>query len=288
MPKVELRPACSPPDRRTLLPRPGGNLPPRVGGPFMYNRPTRSTAEEHARWLFAGIRGAIRRRRIPPDPGRRRGPPARPTSTTIDRVQGRAGWALLLPWPTPSVRRARGVGGYVEFPDDRSRPLGSLKTGGLGLAAKLWCEVAGDQRAGCGKLHQKFGFRQGSAAGAPMWSRTGQPTDVMGLGLLAEDWRGVRPAMVERAEAAGLRGQLVSRHPGDAVPPQIVWARDVLGTDPWAEVGNFRFRAACWDAADPTVSAKRVALMFDLQQAVRSAILCSTPATPDKTVTQSI
>jgi RimJ/RimL family protein N-acetyltransferase len=52
------------------------------------------------------------------------------------------------------------------------------------------------------KLHQKFGFRQEALLRAHI-VKAGRPIDVMGLGLLAEEWPAVRPAMVERLRRLG-------------------------------------------------------------------------------------
>jgi RimJ/RimL family protein N-acetyltransferase len=66
---------------------------------------------------------------------------------------------------------------------------------------KLWCEVLVANEA-VWKLHQKFGFEQEALSRAHV-VKAGQPVDVMGLGLLAEDWPRTRPAMVERLVRLG-------------------------------------------------------------------------------------
>ncbi|HEY4030977.1 MAG TPA: UDP-4-amino-4,6-dideoxy-N-acetyl-beta-L-altrosamine N-acetyltransferase [Caulobacteraceae bacterium] len=144
--------------------------------------------EEHARW-FAGIPGDGRRdyRVIVVD-----GVPAGLANfADIDRVQGRAAWAYYL--ADPSVR-GKGVGGYVEF------LMIERAFGELGLR-KLWCEVLITNEP-VWKLHQKFGFRQEALLRAHVL-KGGKPVDVMGLGLLAEEWPAVRPAMVERLKRLG-------------------------------------------------------------------------------------
>lgn len=182
MPKVELRP---------LEPADSGRLhawrnSPEVAA-FMYSdHPI--TAEEHARW-FAGIAGDARRdyRVIVVD-----GVPAGLANfADIDRTQGRAAWAYYL--ADPSVR-GKGVGGYVEYLMIE-RAFGELHL------RKLWCEVLVGNEA-VWKLHQKFGFRQEALLRAHV-VKDGRPTDVMGLGLLAEEWPAVRPAMALRLQRLG-------------------------------------------------------------------------------------
>jgi UDP-4-amino-4,6-dideoxy-N-acetyl-beta-L-altrosamine N-acetyltransferase len=154
---------------------------------FMYTD-HQISPEEHTRW-FAGLNGDPRRdyRIIEVD-----GVPSGPANFyDIDRAQGRAAWAYYL--ADPSVR-GKGVGGYVEF------RMIERAFGDLGLR-KLWCEVLITNEP-VWKLHQKFGFRQEALLRAHV-VKDGRPIDVMGLGLLAEDWLVVRPAMVERLVRLG-------------------------------------------------------------------------------------
>lgn len=187
MPKVDLRP-LEPADSERLY---AWRNSPEVAA-FMYtDHPI--TPEEHARW-FAGIAGDPKRdyRIVLVD-----GVPCGPANfSDIDRVQGRAGWAYYL--ADPSVR-GKGVGGYVEFLMIE-RAFDEPESGGLGLR-KLWCEVLITNEP-VWKLHQKFGFRQEALFRAHV-VKAGRPIDVMGLGLLAEDWPAVRPAMVERLKRLG-------------------------------------------------------------------------------------
>jgi UDP-4-amino-4,6-dideoxy-N-acetyl-beta-L-altrosamine N-acetyltransferase len=143
---------------------------------------------EHARW-FAGIAGDARRlyRVIEMDGA----PVGLANFYDIDRSHARAAWAYYL--ADPAVR-GKGVGGYVEF------RMIEMAFGELGLR-KLWCEVLLSNEA-VWKMHQKFGFRQEALLRAHV-VKGGQPQDVMGLGLLAEDWAAVRPAMVERLARLG-------------------------------------------------------------------------------------
>ena len=187
MPKVELRP-LEPADKDRLY---AWRNWPEVAA-FMYtDRPI--AADEHARW-FAGIAGDPRRdyRMIVVD-----NVPAGPANFyDIDPVQGRASWAYYL--ADPAVR-GKGVGAYVEYLMIE-RAFAAKEAGGFGLR-KLWCEVLIGNEA-VWKLHQKFGFRQEALLRAHV-VKAGQPIDVMGLGLMAEDWPAVRPAMVERLKRLG-------------------------------------------------------------------------------------
>lgn len=182
MPKVELRP-LEPADSERLL---AWRNSPEVAA-FMYTD-HQISPEEHARW-FAGIAGDPRRdyRIIVVDDV-----PSGPANFyDIDRGQGRAAWAYYL--ADPSVR-GKGVGGYVEF------LMIERAFNEFGLR-KLWCEVLIGNEA-VWKLHQKFGFRQEALLRAHV-VKAGRPIDVMGLGLLAEDWPAVRPAMIERLNRLG-------------------------------------------------------------------------------------
>ncbi len=187
MPKVDLRPLEAADSERLLTWRNS----PEVSA-FMYTD-HKIAPEEHARW-FAGIEGDKKRdyRIIVVD-----GVPAGPANFyDIDRLQGRASWAYYL--ADPSVR-GKGVGGWVEF-QMIERAFGAEEDGGLGLR-KLWCEVLIGNEA-VWKLHQKFGFKQEALLRAHI-VKAGRPIDVMGLGLLAEDWAVVRPSMIERLVRLG-------------------------------------------------------------------------------------
>ena len=182
MPKVALRP-LEPADRDRLY---AWRNSPDVAA-YMYTDHAISP-QEHARW-FAGLQDNPKRddRIIEVD-----GVPAGLANFyDIDRVQGRASWAYYL--ADPSVR-GKGVGGYVEFAMIE-RAFGEL------ALRKLWCEVLITNEA-VWKLHQKFGFRQEALLRAHV-VKAGAPVDVVGLGLLAEDWAGARPAMAQRLARLG-------------------------------------------------------------------------------------
>jgi UDP-4-amino-4,6-dideoxy-N-acetyl-beta-L-altrosamine N-acetyltransferase len=182
MAKVDLRP-LQPADKDRLY---AWRNSPEVAA-FMYTD-HQISPYEHARW-FEGLAGDPRRDyRIIEVDGVASGPA---NFYDIDRVQGRASWAYYL--ADPSVR-GKGVGGYVEF------LMIERAFNEMGLR-KLWCEVLIGNEA-VWKLHQKFGFQQEALFRAHV-VKAGQPVDVMGLGLLAEDWTIVRPAMVERLVRLG-------------------------------------------------------------------------------------
>jgi UDP-4-amino-4,6-dideoxy-N-acetyl-beta-L-altrosamine N-acetyltransferase len=181
-PKVELRP-LRPDDKQRLL---AWRNSPDVA-PYMYTD-HQITAEEHARW-FAGIEGDRRRAYfvIEMDGA----PVGLANLYDIDRGHGRCAWAYYL--AEPAVR-GRGVGGCVEY-------LMLEKVFGEFGLTKLWCEVLASNE-GVIRLHRKFGFQEEARLRRHVL-KGGQPQDVVGLGLLAEDWTQVRPKMRKTLEAAG-------------------------------------------------------------------------------------
>ena len=66
---------------------------------------------------------------------------------------------------------------------------------------KLWCEVLVSNEP-VWRLHQSYGFQR-EALYRQHVMKTGQYQDVVGLGLLAEDWPALRPALKARLEAKG-------------------------------------------------------------------------------------
>jgi UDP-4-amino-4,6-dideoxy-N-acetyl-beta-L-altrosamine N-acetyltransferase len=150
---------------------------------YMYIAP-----DEHAHW-FAAIPGDARRVYwiIQVD-----GTPVGLANLyDIDRAHGRAAWAYYL--ADPAVR-GKGVGGYVEYWMIQHAFLA------LGLR-KLWCEVLASNEA-VWRMHLKYGFVQEARFRAHVL-KGGAPQDVLGLGLLAEEWAAVRPAMAERLARMG-------------------------------------------------------------------------------------
>jgi len=144
--------------------------------------------DEHDRW-FAGIEGDDRRAYwiIEVD-----GVPAGLANFyDIDRRHRRCAWAYYL--ADPSVR-GKGVGSFVEY------WMIEQAFGSLGMG-KLWCEVLASNEP-VWRLHGKFGFVQ-EARFRRHVIKDGAPQDVLGLGLLEDEWEALRPAMAERLRSAG-------------------------------------------------------------------------------------
>jgi UDP-4-amino-4,6-dideoxy-N-acetyl-beta-L-altrosamine N-acetyltransferase len=181
-PRVELRPVGAGDKDRLLVWRNS----PEVSA-YMYTD-HQITPEEHERW-FAGIEGDERRAYwiIEMDGA----PVGLANLYDIDRRQRRCAWAYYL--AEPAVR-GRGIGGCVEY------LMIEKVFGELGLT-KLWCEVLASN-AGVIRLHQKFGFKEEARLRRHVL-KDGAPQDVVGLGLLAEEWAEIRPAMRQTLEAAG-------------------------------------------------------------------------------------
>jgi len=181
-PQVELR-ALRPEDSDRLL---AWRNSPAVA-PYMYSEHLISP-EEHARW-FAGIEGDARRAYwvIEMD-----GEPVGLANLyDIDRANRRCAWAYYL--AEPQVR-GKGVGSLVEY------LMIERVFGDFGLE-KLWCEVLASNEA-VWKLHKSFGFEVEAHLRRHV-VKGGEPQDVIGLGLLKEDWARVRPGQRERLQAKG-------------------------------------------------------------------------------------
>lgn len=144
--------------------------------------------EEHARW-FAGIDGDARRAYwvIEMDGL----PVGLANFYDIDRRNGRCAWAYYL--ADPAVR-GRGVGGFVEYAMIEK----AFKTFGL---QKLWCEVL-CSNAGVIRMHQRFGFKEEARLRRHVL-KNGALEDVVGLGLLVEDWAEARPKVLKTLQASG-------------------------------------------------------------------------------------
>ncbi len=181
-PRIELRPLV-PDDRDRLL---AWRNSPEVAA-YMYTDHAISPAE-HAHW-FAGIEGDARRAYwvIEMDGA----PVGLANLYDIDRRNDRCAWAYYL--AEPSVR-GKGVGGYVEY-------LMIEKVFGEFKLTKLWCEVLVSNR-GVWRMHQKFGFKE-EARFRRHVLKGGVLEDVLGLGLLTEDWAEARPQVRKTLEAAG-------------------------------------------------------------------------------------
>ncbi|WP_299017887.1 UDP-4-amino-4,6-dideoxy-N-acetyl-beta-L-altrosamine N-acetyltransferase [uncultured Caulobacter sp.] len=144
--------------------------------------------EEHDRW-FDGLAANSRRRDwiILLDD--------RPVGLTslvdIDLIQGRGTIARYI---AEESARGMGLGGFAEF------KIADHAFGPLGLR-KLWSEVLATNQAALAS-HLSSGFHQEALLRAHV-VKQGQPVDVIGLGLLAEDWRGGRPSIRRRLLAKG-------------------------------------------------------------------------------------
>lgn len=154
---------------------------------FMYSDHAISRAE-HDRW-FDGLAGDPRRRYWIIEVNGE--PVGLANLADIDRTNRRCAWAYYL--ASPSVR-GLGVGSFVEF------QVIEHVFGTLGLD-KLWCEVLASNEA-VWKLHMLHGFER-EALFRRHVLKNGEPVDVIGLGLLAEDWAARRGDMADRLRARG-------------------------------------------------------------------------------------
>jgi UDP-4-amino-4,6-dideoxy-N-acetyl-beta-L-altrosamine N-acetyltransferase len=182
MTRVELRDVTAEDSARLLAWR---NSP--AVAPFMYTD-RHITAEEHARWFASA----------PHDPRRRywiieadAEPVGLANLYDIDADHRRCAWAYYLAEPST---RGKGVGAFVEY-SVLEHVFEALKLN------KLWCEVLADNEA-VWRLHQSFGF-QVEARLRDHIRRPDGFREVLGLGLLREDWHAVRPACRERLVAKG-------------------------------------------------------------------------------------
>src|SRR5258706_1551002 len=154
---------------------------------FMYTDHVISP-DEHARW-FAGIGQDARRRYWIIEAND--APVGLANLYDIDLRHARCAWAYYL--ADPSVR-GMGLGSYVEYWMLQQ----VFETLGLG---KLWCEVLASNEP-VWRLHETFGFKQ-EARLRDHVIKDGAPQDVLGLGILAAEWRERRPAMAERLRDKG-------------------------------------------------------------------------------------
>jgi UDP-4-amino-4,6-dideoxy-N-acetyl-beta-L-altrosamine N-acetyltransferase len=182
MTAVALRPA-TPEDRDRLL---DWRNQPDVAR-WMYTDHTIGP-EEHARWYAAALADPARKYWIIELDGE---PVGLANLYDISPVNRKASWAYYL--ASPSVR-GKGVGAFVEF------WVIEHVFGEMGLA-KLCCEVLVENEA-VWKIHESFGFQREALYRQHVW-KAGQPLDVVGLGLLAQDWAAAREASAERLRAKG-------------------------------------------------------------------------------------
>ena len=146
------------------------------------------SADEHARW-FAGAMAAVDRKYwiIQLDGA----PVGLANLAGIDPARRRCEWAYYL---AETSVRGRGVGAAVEFVMIEH----VFETLGL---HKLWCEVLIDNAA-VWKLHESFGFVREAHLRDHVW-KAGRFQDVVGLGLLADDWASARGACADRLAQRG-------------------------------------------------------------------------------------
>jgi UDP-4-amino-4,6-dideoxy-N-acetyl-beta-L-altrosamine N-acetyltransferase len=148
----------------------------------------RISADEHARWFEEAL--VDRRRRywvIEVD----RRPVGLANLYDIAPEHRRCAWAYYL---ADGSLRGKGVGAFVEFWVIEH----VFKEARLN---KLWCEVL-VANEGVWRLHESFGFRREALFRAHVW-KSGEPADVVGLGLLAADWELARPESVKLLRAKG-------------------------------------------------------------------------------------
>ena len=149
---------------------------------FMYSDHAISP-EEHDRWFAAAVAATDRAYWIIEDDG---APVGLVNLTGIDQVRRRCDWAYYL---GEAGIRGRGVGAAVEL------IVLDHVFGSLGLH-KLWCEVLIENEA-VWRLHESFGFVREAHYRDHVW-KGGRFQDVVGLGLLADDWAKVRDGCAER------------------------------------------------------------------------------------------
>ncbi len=154
---------------------------------YMYSDHAISPAE-HDRW-FDGVAGDARRRYWIIEVNGE--PVGLANLADIDLTHRRCAWAYYL--ASPSVR-GLGVGSFVEF-QVIEHVFGTLKLD------KLWCEVLASNEP-VWKLHMLHGFeREALFRGHVI--KNGRRVDVVGLGLLAQDWAARRDDMAARLRARG-------------------------------------------------------------------------------------
>lgn len=144
--------------------------------------------EEHARWYAAALADPARKYWIIELDGE---PVGLANLYDLSPANRKTSWAYYL--ASPSVR-GKGVGAFVEF------WVIEHVFNDLGLD-KLCCEVLIENEA-VWKIHQSFGFQREALFRHHVW-KAGRPLDVVGLGLLAEDWAAVREESAERLRAKG-------------------------------------------------------------------------------------
>jgi UDP-4-amino-4,6-dideoxy-N-acetyl-beta-L-altrosamine N-acetyltransferase len=144
--------------------------------------------EEHFAWLKATLRADDRRQWIIELDGIGVGVAH---IAEIDRTNRRCEWGFYL--ADPAVR-GKGVGASVQY------AVIEHVFSRLGLN-KLWCEALAENTRAIG-LYESFGFRREALLREHVL-KGGRFHDVVGLGLLAAEWGGLRSASAERLRARG-------------------------------------------------------------------------------------
>jgi len=146
------------------------------------------SAEEHEHWFNAAMADPARKYWIIQVDGR---PVGLANLYDIAPAHRKCSWAYYL---ADGSTRGKGVGAFVEFKVIEH----VFVDHGLN---KLCCEVLIGNEA-VWKLHESFGFKREALFRAHVW-KDGQPADVVGLGLLAEDWAKTRPESLRRLREKG-------------------------------------------------------------------------------------
>jgi UDP-4-amino-4,6-dideoxy-N-acetyl-beta-L-altrosamine N-acetyltransferase len=144
--------------------------------------------DEHDRWFAGALADPTRRYWIVELEG---APIGLANLADLSPIHRRTAWAYYL---ADSSVLGKGIGAYVEY------FVIEYVFGELGLA-KLCCEVLIENEA-VWKLHEAFGFRREGLLRQHIW-KDGAPSDVVVLGLLAQDWAQVREASRQRLAARG-------------------------------------------------------------------------------------
>lgn len=181
-PKIKLRP-LTPEDSPTLL---GWRNSAEVAR-WMYTD-RRISEDEHARWFASAKTDPARVYRVIEADTY---PVGVVNLYDVDHRHSRCSWAYYL---GEGWVRGLGIGAFVEY-------ITIEHVFFTMHLHKLWCEVLTDNEA-VWKLHESFGFRRESlfrehVLKGDVW------TDVIGLGLLRDDWVQVRPGCRERLEQRG-------------------------------------------------------------------------------------
>jgi UDP-4-amino-4,6-dideoxy-N-acetyl-beta-L-altrosamine N-acetyltransferase len=143
---------------------------------------------EHDRWFAQALVAPDRRYWIIEQDGRGVG---LANLTRIDPVNRKCDWAYYL---GETSTRGQGIGAGVEY------IVLQHVFGPMGLN-KLCCEVFLDNAA-VWKLHESFGFTREALLRDHVF-KDGAFRDVVGLGILARDWAGARPACEARLREKG-------------------------------------------------------------------------------------